>query len=182
MIPLRRSVTKKVTISWRPLWPPIWNKMIWITCRTSDFFSKMCLDKSVQTTMDSLWKNCSNADTVIECCVLPNSRNPAKVMALPLIRHHKATFLNTVCKSDHAPPAEVLLLPKCSGDLNVSQPKASGDQNRLQHQEGTFEIAKRFLQAVIFMKTIWVIYVMKCTWWLMTLSNQPLKLRIISVH
>jgi len=39
---------------------------------------------------------------------------------------------------------------KASGDQNIPQPNASSDQNVAQHQLGTFEIAKRFIEAMVF--------------------------------
>jgi hypothetical protein len=44
-----------------------------------------------------------------------------------------------------------------SGDQNVSQPKAGGDHNVPQHQKAAFEVAKRFMEAIIFTKTPWPI-------------------------
>jgi len=40
-----------------------------------------------------------------------------------------------------------------SGDQNIPQPKASSDQNVPQHQKATLEVAKRFVEAITFMKT-----------------------------
>jgi hypothetical protein len=36
-------------------------------------------------------------------------------------------------------------------------PKASGDHNISQHQKATFEVAKRFMEAIVFAKTPWPI-------------------------
>ena len=45
------------------------------------------------------------------------------------------------------------MLPnKSSGDQNIPQPKASSDQNVPQHQKGTFEVAERFMEAIVFTK------------------------------
>jgi len=49
----------------------------------------------------------------------------------------------------------VLPLPKAGGDQNVPQPKAGGYYNVLQHQKATFEVAKRFMEAIVFTKTLW---------------------------
>ena len=46
---------------------------------------------------------------------------------------------------------------KSSGDQNIPQPKASSDQNVPQHQKGTFEVANRFMQAIVFRKNPWPI-------------------------
>jgi len=52
-----------------------------------------------------------------------------------------------VWTSDH----HVLLLqPKCIGDMNVLQPMASGEQSIPQHQWVTVEIAKWFMQKIVF--------------------------------
>jgi len=44
---------------------------------------------------------------------------------------------------------------RSSGVQNAPQPKASPDQNVLQHQTATFEVANRFMQAIVFMNTPW---------------------------
>jgi len=44
---------------------------------------------------------------------------------------------------------------KSSGDQNIPQPKASSDQNVPQHQKCTFELAKRFMEAIVFTKNPW---------------------------
>jgi hypothetical protein len=44
-----------------------------------------------------------------------------------------------------------------SGDQNVAQPKASADQNVPQHQKATFEVVKRFMEAIVFTKIHWPI-------------------------
>ena len=49
----------------------------------------------------------------------------------------------------------MLPLPKAVGDHNVPQPKAGGDHNVPQQQKGTFEVAKRFMEAIILTKTPW---------------------------
>jgi len=79
-------------------------------------------------------------------------------MAPPLLKRQKSALLNKSSESDHAPSARALVLPnKSSGDQNIPQPKASSDQNVPQHQEGTFEVAKRFMEAIVFTKTPWPI-------------------------
>ena len=72
-------------------------------------------------------------------------------MAPPLLKQQKSSLLNKLSKSDRAPSARALVLPnKASGDQNIPQPNASSDQNVAQHQLGTFEIAKRFIEAMVF--------------------------------
>jgi len=51
----------------------------------------------------------------------------------------------------------MLPLPKAGGDQNVPQPKAGGDYNVWQHQMATFEVAKLFMEAIVFTKTPWPI-------------------------
>ena len=51
----------------------------------------------------------------------------------------------------------MLLQPKSSGDQNAPQPKASANQNVPQHQKATFEVAKKFMEAIVFTKTAWPI-------------------------
>jgi len=64
-----------------------------------------------------------------------------------------SSLLNKLSQSDCAPSARALVLPhKSSGDQNIPQPNASSDQNVPQHQTGTFEVAKRFMQAMVFTK------------------------------
>jgi hypothetical protein len=52
---------------------------------------------------------------------------------------------------------QALPLPEASGDQNISQPKAGGDHNISQHQKATFEVAKRFMEEMVFTKTPWPI-------------------------
>jgi len=79
-------------------------------------------------------------------------------MAPPLLKCQKSSLLNKLSESDRAPSAWALVLPnKSSGDQNLPQPKASSDQNVPQHQKGTFEVAKRFMEAIVFTKNPWPI-------------------------
>ena len=50
-----------------------------------------------------------------------------------------------------------MLHNKSSGDQTIPQPKASSDQNVPQHQKATFEVAKRFMKAIVFTKAPWPI-------------------------
>jgi len=114
-------------------------------------------DKSLRTTRVPLPKKRSCANTVIARPPLPNPRNAAGVMAPPLLKCQKSTLLNKLSESDRAPSTQVLPLRMSSGDQNVPQPKASADQNVPQHQKATFEVAKRFMEAIVFTKTPWPI-------------------------
>jgi len=118
---------------------------------------QVCRDKSLRTTRFPLPKKCSRADTVIACPLLPNSRKPPWSMAPPLLKRQKSALLNKSSKSDRAPSAQALPQPKPSGDQNAPQPRASADQNVPQHKKATFEVAKRFIEPRVFMKTAWPI-------------------------
>jgi len=117
-----------------------------------------CRDKSLRTTRVPLPKKQSRADTVIAHPPLPNSRNLPAAMAPPLLKRQKSSLLNKLPESDCAPSARALVLPNMSsGDQNIPQPKASSDQNVPQHQKGTFEVAKRFMEAILSTKNPWPI-------------------------
>ena len=49
------------------------------------------------------------------------------------------------------------LLCKAGGDHNGPQPKAGEDNKVPQHHKATFEVAKRFMEAIVFTKTAWPI-------------------------
>jgi len=114
-------------------------------------------DKSLRTERVPLLKKRSRADTVIARPPLPNSRKPPGSMAPSLLKCQKSALLNKSSKSDRAPSAQALLQPKSSGDQNAPQPKASADQNVPQHQKPTCEVAKRFMEGIVFVKTPWPI-------------------------
>jgi hypothetical protein len=76
-------------------------------------------------------------------------------VAPPLLKRQKST-VNILRESDIV-PAQALPLPKAGGDHSVPQPKAGGDHNVPQHQKATFEVAKRFMEAIVFTKTPWPI-------------------------
>jgi hypothetical protein len=78
-------------------------------------------------------------------------------MAPPLLKHQKLALLNKSSEFDHAPSSQTLPQPKSSGDQNALQPKASADQNVPQNQKATFDVANRFMEAIVFMKTPWPI-------------------------
>ena len=119
---------------------------------------QVCRDKSLRTTRVPLPKKPSHADTVIARPPLRNSPNLPAAMAPPLLKRQKSSLLNKLSESDCAPSARALVLPnKSSGDQNIPQPKASSDQNVPQHQKGTFEVVKRFMEAIVFTKNPWPI-------------------------
>jgi len=76
-------------------------------------------------------------------------------MAPPSLKRQKST-INILCESDIV-PAQVLPLPKAGGDHSVPQPKPGGDHNVPQHHKATFDIAKRFMEAIVFIKNSWPI-------------------------
>jgi len=79
-------------------------------------------------------------------------------MAPALLKCQKSSLLDKLSESDRAPSTQALVLPnQSSGDQNSPQPKSSSDQNVPQHQNATFEVAKRFMEAIIFTKTPWPI-------------------------
>jgi hypothetical protein len=74
-------------------------------------------------------------------------------MAPPLLKRQKSALLNKSFESDRAPSTQALRQPKSSGEQNALQPKASADQNFPQHPKATFEVAKRYMEAIVFTKT-----------------------------
>jgi len=64
---------------------------------------------------------------------------------------------STINISHESNVVQALPLPKAGGDHNIPQPKAGGDHNVSQHQNATFEVAKRFMEAIVFTKTPWPI-------------------------
>ena len=110
-------------------------------------------DKTIRTTRVPPPKKWSRADTVIARAALPNLRHPAGAIAPPLLKRQKSV-INISRKSD---VVQALPLPKAGGDQSVPQPMASGDHNVPQHQKATCELAKRFMEAIVFTKTPWPI-------------------------
>ena len=111
-------------------------------------------DKSLRTIRVPLPKKWISADTVIAGPLLQNSRNLPAAMAPPLRKHQKSSLLNKISESDSAPAARALVPSnKSSGGQNCPQPKASIDHNVRQHQKATFEVAKKFIQAIVLMNT-----------------------------
>jgi hypothetical protein len=109
-------------------------------------------DKTIRTTTVPLPKKRSHADNGIACTSLPNLRHPAGAMALPLLNHQMST-INISCKSD---TDQAPLHPQAGADQNVPQQKPGrGEYNSPQHQMATFEVARRFMEAIVFTKTPW---------------------------
>jgi len=106
-------------------------------------------DKTIRTTRVPPPKKRSRADTVIARAPLPNLRHPAGAIAPPLLKPQKSV-INISCESD---VVQALPLPKAGGHQNVPQPKTGGDHKVPQHQKATFEVAKRFMEVIIFTKT-----------------------------
>jgi hypothetical protein len=108
-----------------------------------------CRNKTIRITRVLLPKNRSYAENVIANAPLPNLRHPAGAIVPPLLKCQKSV-INISRESD---VVQVLPLPKAGEDQNVPQPKAGGDHNIPQYQNATFEVAKRFMQAIVFTKT-----------------------------
>jgi len=111
-------------------------------------------DTTIRTTRVPPPEKRSDADTVIAYTSLPNLRHPAGAIAPPLRKRQKSA-INISHKSDIV---QALPLPKAGGDQNVPQQKPSGgDHNVPQHKKATFEVVKRFMEAIVFTKTPWPI-------------------------
>jgi len=73
-------------------------------------------------------------------------------MAPPLLQSHKST-INLSCESDIV---QVLPLPIAGADQNGLQQKpGGGDHNVPQHRKVKFQVAKRFMEAIVFTRTPW---------------------------
>jgi hypothetical protein len=72
-----------------------------------------------------------------------------------MLEPQNSALLIQSSESDCAPSAQALLHPKSSGGYQALQTKASADQNVSQHQKATFELAKWFMEQIVFMKTPW---------------------------
>jgi len=95
-------------------------------------------------------------------------------MAPALLKCQKSTV--NILREFEIIPAKALPLPKAGGDHSVPQPKAGGDHNVFQHQKATFEVAKRFMEAIVFTKTPWPIisdemYTMVDKAWQLAIEN-----------
>jgi len=113
-----------------------------------------CCDKSIRTTRVPPQKKRSHADTVIAHPSLPNLRHPAGAIAPPLLKRQKSA-INISRESDIV---QALPFPMAGGDQNVRQQKPrGGDHNVPQHRKANFEVAKLFMEAIVFTKTPWPI-------------------------
>jgi len=111
-------------------------------------------DKIIRTTRVPPPKKRSSADTVIARTSLPNLQHPAGAKPPPLLKRRKSG-INISRESDII---QALPLPKADGDQNVPKQKhGGGNHNVPQHQKATFEVAKLFLEAIVFTKTPWPI-------------------------
>jgi len=134
--------------------------------------------RTIRTSRVPLPKTRSCADTVIARTALPNLRHPLGAIASLLLRCQKSA-INISRESD---VVQALLRPKARGDYNVPQPNACGDHNFPQYQKATFEVAKWFMETIIFTKTPSQSFPMRSTGWFTKLTNYPLKPRIVSGH
>ena len=92
-------------------------------------------------------------DTVVACPLVPNSWRPLGSMEQILLKCQTSALGHNLCKCNCVPSAQALLEFKSSGDHNAPQSQASADQNVPQHQNGAFEVGKRFMETVVFTKT-----------------------------
>jgi hypothetical protein len=66
--------------------------------------------------------------------------------------------MSTMNKSRESDIVQALPLPKPGGDHNMPQQKPGGGVHNIpQHQNATFEVAKRFMEEIVFTKTPWPI-------------------------
>jgi hypothetical protein len=89
----------------------------------------------------------SCVDAVIARPLHTSSSNPADALVPPLPKCSMSTIINNFSKCDSAPPTQMLTLCKSGGDQNDPEPKASADQNVLQHQKATCQAVKKFMEA-----------------------------------
>jgi len=114
-------------------------------------------DKLLRTTRVLLQNKRSHVDTFVACPLLSNSRKSLGSMAPPLLKHQKSALLNTSSKSDRVLSSQTLPQSKWSGHQDVPHLKARADSHVPQHQKATVEVARRFMEAFLFMKTPWAI-------------------------
>ena len=112
-------------------------------------------NETLEMTRDPLPKKCNHADTVIVRTSPPNLRHPAGAIAPPLLNRQQST-INIVHESDIV-LAQSLPLPKAGGDQHIPHPTAGGDHIIPQPQKATFEVAKWFMEAILFSMTPWTI-------------------------
>jgi hypothetical protein len=97
----------------------------------------------------SLPKKWSHADTAIACTPLPNLGHSVAVIA-PLLPKRQLSGINISRQSDIV---QAFLLPKADGDHIFPQPRDCGDHKFPQRQKVTFEVAKPFMEAIVFKLT-----------------------------
>jgi hypothetical protein len=117
-------------------------------------FDQMRRYKTIRTTRVPQPMKQSRADTAIVRTSLPNLRHPAGTIAQPLLKRLKSA-INISHVSDIL---QVLSLPKVGRDQNIPQHKPGrGDHNIAKQQKATFEVAKWFMEPIVFTKTPWQI-------------------------
>jgi hypothetical protein len=109
-------------------------------------------DKTIRTSRVPPEKKWSSADNEIVRTCLQNLRHPARAIVPPLLQRQQST-INLLGKSDIV-PAQALPLLKAGGDQNVPQPKVGGDYNVPQQQIANFKVAKEFMEAIVFSKSL----------------------------
>jgi hypothetical protein len=110
-------------------------------------------DETIRTTRVPPPKKRGRADTVIAPTSLANLQHLAGAIALPLLKRQKSTV--KILHESDVVPAPAHPLPKAGGHQYVPQPKAGGNHNIPQYQQATFQVAKRFMEAIIVTKTPW---------------------------
>jgi hypothetical protein len=109
-------------------------------------------DKTISTTRVLPPKQWSHADTVTPRTSHLNLLHPAGAMVPLLLKRQKST-INISHDSDII---QALTLPTAGGDQIVpQQTPGGGEHNVPQHQKATFEVAKLFMEAIVFTKTRW---------------------------
>jgi len=137
-----------------PHYHPTSKKTIWIT--TAGSTSRPGVPGQDITNYKSSISKAFELCQYCDCTPSPSKfPKPPGSMTPPLLKWQKSALLNKSSESDCAPSAQALPQPKSSGDQNAPQPKASADQNVSQHQKATFEVAKRFMEAIVSTKTPW---------------------------
>ena len=110
-------------------------------------------DKTIRTTSVPLWEKWSHADNVVAHAPLPNLRHSAGAVAPTLVRCQKSV-INISRESD---VVQAQPLPLARRDQNIPQLMASGDYNVSEHRKVAFEVAKRFMEEMVFTKICWQI-------------------------
>jgi len=114
-----------------------------------------CHDMIILTTRVPRPKKRSRADNVIVLTSHANLQHPAGAIAPQLLKQLKST-INIICESDIV-PTPALPLPMVGGDQNVTQPNSGGDHHVLRHPMATIEVAKWFMETIVFTMIPWPI-------------------------